>query len=378
MDPPEQSQLASIFNFKTIFTGIPSLTKYIAATLVSFYLIGLFFSSFVHYMALIPGNVIPPSYYYWNFLTSGFVEVTPVTLIVNVFAVLTVGKYLELVWGWVELLKFIIVVTLSCSLFTEIAVIFFYGITADEASLFSQYYCGFSGVTAGFAVALKQLLPEAELIFFRAKHFPGIIVVITLVLWIVFGATATISRLVPFIFAGTYFSWVYLRFFQKRYAGISNVPPTKTATSGGWATSWPFESIPADQLLVGDLSDSFSFATFFPEFFQPVVGWISEMIYRVLKLFGFGKAAIASRARFIDVTAASLADPVDAERRRNRALQAVDQRMAQVKIVQDSALPSTPTIPTLSNLSTNTNSNILPHSNPTTLNEIKIDSSPTL
>jgi len=78
--------------------------------------------------------------------------------------------------------------------------------------------------------------------------------------------------------------------------------------------------------VVGDLSDSFSFASFFPEPLQPLMRALSKIVFHFLKLFLICK----SRADQREATSNEVVD-FDAERRRARALAVLDQRMQQMK-----------------------------------------------
>eukprot|EP01102_Stenamoeba_stenopodia_P014466 TRINITY_DN4808_c0_g1_i2.p1 TRINITY_DN4808_c0_g1~~TRINITY_DN4808_c0_g1_i2.p1 ORF type:complete len:174 (+),score=30.07 TRINITY_DN4808_c0_g1_i2:567-1088(+) len=153
-------------------------------------------------------------------------------------------------------------------------------------------------------VASKQLNPDLEFGFIplRAKQLPGLIVALLLGM----SALGVISGLkyIPFPLFGLLYSWVYLRFFQVRGS-------TK-----------------------GDVSEGFAFATFFPEILQTPVSIVSNLIFNILRLCCPCFRSSESQRQvhtFIDPSAASLADPADAERRRQRALRALDSRIAQIK-----------------------------------------------
>lgn len=159
-------------------------------------------------------------------------------------------------------------------------------------------------------MALKQLIPEYEFnvanaIRFRAKFVPLILVSIHSMLFLLRIPTTTIT----FTVFGWIWSWVYLRFFQKREAGI-----------------------------VGDATDSFQFATFFPEAMQPALIVIGNIVWnwccccisrRRNNAAGNPNATttLPPGANFPSVLDA----PQDLERRRQLGLRALDQRMAHLK-----------------------------------------------
>lgn len=172
----------------------------------------------------------------------------------NIIALLFFGRYLEPIWGGQELLKFVALVNLTSGVTTFFSMILIYLSTKNEAILLYPF-CGFGGVVIGFAVAMKQLIPDTELkvalvVPVRAKvpphhitpplahcsiqFFPALFLIAALVVTMlglpVYPLPHTIFGLIS--------SWIYLRFLQ----------------------------IKGD--LQGDRSDTFSFVSFFPEFMQ--------------------------------------------------------------------------------------------------------------
>ncbi|XP_027632193.1 protein amnionless [Tupaia chinensis] len=99
-------------------------------------------------------------------------------------------------------------------------------------------------------------------------------------------------------------SWVYLRFYQRHSRGR------------------------------GDMADHFAFATFFPEILQPVVGLLANLVHGLLV-----KVRICQKTvKRYDVGAPSSitislpgTDPQDAERRRQLALKALNERLKRVE-----------------------------------------------
>ncbi|NXE55245.1 TM115 protein, partial [Casuarius casuarius] len=106
-------------------------------------------------------------------------------------------------------------------------------------------------------------------------------------------------------------SWVYLRFYQRHSRGR------------------------------GDMSDHFAFATFFPEILQPVVGLVANLVHSILVKVKVCRKTV----KRYDVGAPSSitislpgTDPQDAERRRQLALKALNERLKRVE--DQSAWPS--------------------------------------
>ncbi|NXR81525.1 TM115 protein, partial [Pycnonotus jocosus] len=91
----------------------------------------------------------------------------------------------------------------------------------------------------------------------------------------------------------------------------------------------------------GDMSDHFAFATFFPEILQPVVGLVANLVHSVLVKVRLCRKTV----KRYDVGAPSSitislpgTDPQDAERRRQLALKALNERLKRVE--DQSAWPS--------------------------------------
>ncbi|NXG60682.1 TM115 protein, partial [Hemiprocne comata] len=106
-------------------------------------------------------------------------------------------------------------------------------------------------------------------------------------------------------------SWIYLRFYQRHSRGR------------------------------GDMSDHFAFATFFPEILQPVVGLVANLVHSILVKVKVCRKTV----KRYDVGAPSSitislpgTDPQDAERRRQLALKALNERLKRVE--DQSAWPS--------------------------------------
>lgn len=228
--------------------------------------------------------------------------------------VLFFGRYLEPLWGKQELLRFVLIVNAFSGLFTFLTVTLLYLLFKSEELLVTPF-CSFSGAIVGFAVALKQLIPETELrvagvVPLRAKFFPLLITATTVALAFVGLPPYT----VPHTLYGLIVSWVYLRLVQKK----------------------------GD--LVGDGADSFAFVTLFPEPVQPILGPVFSILHAVFTPIlsgccGLGRPTGRTETSATDGNSSTsgsgaaallpVHDP-DAERRRQRALQALDARMAEL------------------------------------------------
>ena len=96
------------------------------------------------------------------------------------------------------------------------------------------------GLVSGFLVGLKQLIPEhlikpiKGLSLCRVKHLPSLFILISFVCFVLFESQSQFLL----VFYGSFISWIYLRFYKYQDG------------------------------LRGDRSETFSFASFFPEFIQ--------------------------------------------------------------------------------------------------------------
>ncbi|KAG6556660.1 hypothetical protein Mapa_001601 [Marchantia paleacea] len=278
--------------------GFTKLSKGLAAVLVAGFVVAKALPFTVDYLALVPGKTIP---FTWNLVTAGYFEHTFIGLIVSIVGLLYFGRLLEPVWGSKEFLKFIAFTNFFTTICTFVISIFLYYVTGHESLLYTPT-AGFHGVLAGFLVAVKQIFPDYEInarqvIKLRAKWLPSFLVLISLLAGIFLDNPIVY---VPFIVFGTYGSWIYLRFFQRR----------------------------SEANFKGDASDEFAFATFFPEIVSPVVKPIAVVC---------GKLCCGKRAQNLDGQDPAYvmggkplpgSDPAEATRRRERGARALEERLS--------------------------------------------------
>lgn len=304
----------------------------------------------IPYLTLVPTRFI---IYPWTLLTATFVEQNIFTVILNAATLFYGGKYLERAWGSREFGKFILVVSLVSNALTVLVYLtwnaiggdFLRGyaffshnaecttscaIRADTPSSRLTPICGGIAIQAAFLVAFKQLVPEHTvtilkgIVKMRVKHFPALFLLLNTIGGIVFGTdTAAILA-----WLGLLTSWTYLRFY-KHQPDLSG-----TSTSGLG--------------IKGDASETFAFATFFPDAIQPPIAFVADKIYTALVTLKictpFSEEDIASGNQqalargdaglpsFLNNgRGASGMRPIgkreEAERRRALALKALDQRL---------------------------------------------------
>ncbi|XP_058078844.1 rhomboid-like protein 19 isoform X2 [Magnolia sinica] len=280
-----------------VFSGFTRLCKGLAVVLVGVYALLQIFPPALSYLALIPAWTIP---FVWNLITAGYIEQSLWEVIVSIVGLLFVGKLLEPIWGPREFLKFIFVVNFLTSVCIFITAITLYYITRQESFLYTPL-SGFHGILLGFLVGIKQIIPDQELgvLKIKVKWIPSLVVLVSIA--ISFFRAESASYLPTLIF-GTYMSWIYLRYLQRK-------PETN---------------------LKGDPSDEFAFSTFFPEFLRPIIDPIASIFDRMLcsRSENFNEA----RGNTLGATPLPGSDPIEASRRRERGARALEERLAAEKV----------------------------------------------
>lgn len=199
-----------------------------SSVVVKFLCVAIFFGYFLSFsngavgaLAVIPGNVLPPSFWYWTYLTHSVLETHIWNVVIDVVIVVLYGKLLEPLWGAKEMLIFYLVITVLVALASTFVYFIVFLIARNPSYLFDTQICGLAGYVGAFSVAVKQIMPDLVLINspfgkLRNKHIP---------LWLLcFAVLARIIHIVdgpyPIMFGmGIITSWIYLRFYQKHSNG---------------------------------------------------------------------------------------------------------------------------------------------------------------
>ncbi|KAF7820119.1 rhomboid-like protein 19 [Senna tora] len=277
----------------SVFSGFTPLCKGLAVVLVVGHIVVQVFPSAVTYLALIPARTIP---FAWNLISAGYIEQSIYGVIVSTIGLLFIGKLLEPIWGSKEFFKFIFVVNFLTSVCIFITAIALYYITRLEIYLYMPL-SGFYGVMSGFLVGIKQIIPDQELPLLRIKlkWLPSITLLFSVA--VSFWTLETASYL-PTVLFGTYMSWIYLRYWQRR----------------------------VETKLKGDPSDDFAFSSFFPEFLRPIIDPIASIFHRML----CGRSDASNNAQDHALGGEPLpgSDPSEASRRRERGARALEERLA--------------------------------------------------
>ncbi|SGY79145.1 BQ5605_C008g05054 [Microbotryum silenes-dioicae] len=283
------------------------------------------------WLVLLPGSVM---WYPWTLLTSSFVESNLLEFLFSLFTLPLAARYLERVWGQVELLKFVFVVVVASNIIAVVVnvlesvvlgnkelflavldrrwasaimlprrahiVIHDNPIKTDKEhnvltllhfsdNSYGMSYHGLMALQVGFLVAFTQLIPEHQVQVFggiakvRVKSLPMLYVTVS-------NVACLIGYQSPYILIqfGWIVSWFYLRF-------IKLADPTSDFR--------------------GDRSETFAFSSWFPPFIQPYVAKVAGIAFELAVKVGVLKA-------WTDVEMGGYA-AVPA-----MALKALDQRMA--------------------------------------------------
>jgi len=297
----------------------------------------------VPYLALVPSQCL---WYPWTLLGATFVEQNIFTLLVNGAAVFFGGKYLERAWGSQGFVYVLLISSIIPNLVVVPTYILWAFITGNPERALTPINGGIT-TQAAFLVAFKQLVPEHTvsiykgMIKMRVKHFPAVFLAANTLSGVLLGTdTAMILA-----WYGLITTWTYLRFY-KRQPDISG---TTTNSLG----------------LKGDASETFAFATFFPDIIQPPIAALCNQIFVLmcnLKICtpfseediatGNEQAAARGEAGLPNFSkqargARGMSKREEAERRRALALKALDERLnaASSRVTAQPTAASAPNLP---------------------------------
>uniref|UniRef100_A0A8C3AGE2 Transmembrane protein 115 n=1 Tax=Cyclopterus lumpus TaxID=8103 RepID=A0A8C3AGE2_CYCLU len=298
-------------HFLAALASTSVVVKSISAVVVLLYLLSWAVDA-PYALGVTPGYLFPPNFWVWTLATHGVVEQHVWGVAANVGTVMACGRLLEPLWGALELLIFFAVVNVSSGLLAGLSYLLTYVATFDLDYLFAVRIHGASGFLGGVLVALKQTMGDTTVLRVpqvRLKAAPALVLLL-LALLRLSGLLDSSADLAAFSF-GALSGWVYLRFYQRHSRGR------------------------------GDMSDHFAFASFFPEALQPAVGLLAGLVHAALV-----KVKVCRKmVKRYDVGAPSSitislpgTDPQDAERRRQLALKALNERLKRVE--DQSAWPS--------------------------------------
>ncbi|KAJ2462271.1 hypothetical protein GGI02_005501, partial [Coemansia sp. RSA 2322] len=204
------------------------------------------------FLLLRPGFIAS---YPWTVFTSAFVETNVAFLACGVATLVAVGSFLERQWGARSYALFVLVSTAAPAVTSALVAIALYAVRGSSHSeiLYGTRIGGLAALVSGFAVGLKQLMPEYTVrlfsgaVSFRMNELPGMYTLVAPIMFTLLGNLGSVLLVnIGFIEA-----FIYLRFYRREGS------------------------------LYGDRSEAFAFTTFFPEFIQPVIARLSGGLYRL-------------------------------------------------------------------------------------------------
>lgn len=278
--------------------------------------------------SLIPFIQLLPKYailYPWVFAAAIFAEVSFFGFLMSLSVLVVSTKYVEKFWGYKEVTKFIFLVGLLTNLMTVILVIII-NLLRENVQGMVQPLGGGISLYVGFLVALKQLIPEHNVVLFqglvnfRVKYFPFLLLGAAS-LWSVL--MSSFYPVLPAFFAFIV-SYNYLRFFQSFYAD-SLLPTTNPVSAGSRDLN----------IIRGDASDAFQLVEFFPSAAKPVLEPAVNGIYDLGVLLSliapFDEDAVEQgNLRVQTMNQHETPKPnSESERRRQVALQVIEERINQ-------------------------------------------------
>ena len=265
----------------------------------------------VPFLTLVPAQCYR---YPWTIITSTFVEQNVLNLLINTTAVFLSGRYLERAWSSKDFAIVVIIASALPNILLVPTYIIWGAILGNDARARTPI-AGAITLQAAFLVCFKQLVPEHTvslykgLIKIRVKHFPAIFLALNTFGGIVLGTDTALLL----AWYGLITTYLYLRFFRHQQEIGSGISTR------------------------GDASETFAFATFFPSVIQPPIAAFADQIYTLcckLKLIRpFSDEAVVSSNELVasrgEATLPTTTNQAysAAERRRQLALKALDDRL---------------------------------------------------
>lgn len=255
-------------------------------------------------LTLSPGSALLRISRPWTLVTGSLVETNPLKLLISVPAIAYFGRIIESRVSLPSFAAFVVVSIAGAGVIIALGTVVLYFMTRNTGLLFDDIYGSF-GVVETLAVGAFQLDPDTSVPrvpTLSHKLVPSLVLAVTLVVELLLG----LGEDTAFVCVSLVLSWCYLRFWQPR-------GPSR-----------------------GDWREEFAFAHMFAEAFRPPVEAVGRVVYSLLgRLWFFREPAVPppplpTGVHHQDVEAPEaplVVDPV-AERRRARALKALNSRMA--------------------------------------------------
>lgn len=292
---------------KDVLSETSTSIKFLLISTLLCFPVSTFFPSVLDIFAVRVTIILPPKFWVWTLLSYPFFESNLLALIFGLFTLLLASKLLEPLWGQKEFAKFLAITTIFSGLLSGLFFLILYCVTLNENLLYGRYLYGLAAIKGAILVGFKQTRGEdfvvkTPMISIQINSIPFLSL---LSLWIIQSLTTFISTEYCTLFtAGMYSAWFYLRFYQHHPRGQ------------------------------GDLSDLFALENFFPKPINRFIKVASLLCWQIVTRFGCFKRIAAQTANTNlssnNVTINSV-DNFEAERRRQRALQELNDRLTKTE-----------------------------------------------
>ncbi|KAL3121947.1 hypothetical protein niasHT_001946 [Heterodera trifolii] len=318
MNKLQNLQLQFLVQVQPVFRANP-LFKFILVAQYAALLIGLI-SPLADLLVLVPISLF--RLHLWRLFTNLFVETNLIVLVWSVYSFHQFVLYIQPNWPLLEIVKLAFIAQFGTLFALIICSLLLYAFLGLITPFYLAPISGTSALAMAALMALKQYIPDTVLLTTPAGrlkngHLPFTLALLCAVLWL-FGLC---RGTVPFqqIFSAQ-ISWTYLRFFQSR---------------GGMP-----------EPMVGDRSEHFTWASLFPRRAQSLATLCGRLTFRSLRRAGVLRRVLRTERlaqaeedtlhadtlqslRVVDASAAVLApEGWDAERRRQKALRMLNERLA--------------------------------------------------
>lgn len=310
-------------SIKEILTdsSLPIKSLFLASSIL--YPISILFPSICfNYFTIKPAIILPPKFWFWTLLTYPFFENNLLALIFGLFMITVASKLLEPLWGYKEFFKFILISSITSGFFSGIIYLIVYCLTLNEIFLYSKKFYGLAAIIGSICIGLKQTRGEDFIL-----KTPWLSLQINDVPFIILTSFWSLSIILnlftleycTLLTTGMYCSWIYLRFYQNHQRGQ------------------------------GDMADHFSLDKFFPRPLNRFIKVGSFFCWQLSTRFGLCKKSLSSstlnnqlsgqhnlnninnNSSSSNNTPANMVlpgvDNFDAERRRQKALQQLNERL---------------------------------------------------
>lgn len=270
------------------------------------------------YFSLISANTIVSHVRIWNIMTSGFLETNIVSMILSASILYVVGGHLETTWGKKHLGLFLFVVQAFAGLLTFVYHILFYICFENEGYLYKSMH-GSWGLIVALFMGIVQLFPDSStpyLSHIKLRYLPVASVVLATFL------RGFMMVELPFIYFSFFGSFLYLK-------------------------TWRFGKYLVQHGMTGTSCPQIEFK--FEDLFPPP----THIFARYVAAFAFTlqntvcKSSRAGRGSYHGNQYSSMPATSDqvAERRRAKALELLDKKLAQLgstSKVDNKVIKSTP------------------------------------